>query len=279
MYNNEIPKTKQLKEFQWPNGSRCAVALTWHVDAESGIIADNPENMKHLAAVSEARSAITIGVPNVLEELDKQDLKATFFVPGAVADWYPETVKSIHFAGHEIGHHGYMHENVLKISEEEEEKILIKGMKSIENITGEKTKGWAAPFWGVKTSTPALLKKHGFLYDNSLMQDYRPYRLETVHGDLMEIPISLIGDDSQQFLFFPVFGSVMNTAQHAYETWTEEFDGIREMQGLFTLIQHPNVTGRPGKIQMLRKLIAHMKQYDDVWFATGKEIAEYCMKF
>ena len=133
--------------------------------------------------------------------------------------------------------------------------------------------------WGVKKTTPDLLKKHSFLYDNSLMGDYMPYRINAGGSTLVQIPISLILDDSSQFLFFPVMGSFMNSAQHAYQTWMEEFDAIRERGGVFALIQHPNVTGHPGKLQLLRNMLEHMGKHDDVWFATGREVAEHCMKF
>lgn len=280
MILEKYPQYEAIKNFCWPNGKKCAIMLTWHIDADSGVLADNPKHSNHLTALSEARYGVTVGIPSILDELRRFDIKATFFVPGAVAEWYPQCVESIIKEGHEVGHHGYMHENVYELSDAQEEEVLLKGKAALRAITGKDPVGWAAPFWGVKTTTPNLLKKHGFLYDNSLMQDYRPYRLNLGKDSLLEIPINLILDDSQQFLFFPVSTINMNTAQQAYDTWMEEFEGLKEKGGVFSLIQHPNVTGRPGKtVLLLRRMLEQLASDDEVWFATGEEIAQHCAQF
>src|SRR5256885_17060591 len=50
-----------------------------------------------------------VGVPRVLELLDRHSLKATFFVPGHTVESFPAETESILDAGHEVAHHSYAH--------------------------------------------------------------------------------------------------------------------------------------------------------------------------
>jgi hypothetical protein len=67
----------------------------------------------------------------------------------------------------------------------------------------------------------------------------------------------------------PIFG-----ADHVLGIWQDEFRMIREWRGLYVLVMHPQVTGRPMRMAILRSFIAFTRQFDDVWYATGREIAE-----
>ena len=61
---------------------------------------------------------------------------------------------------------------------------------------------------------------------------------------------------------------------HVLGIWQDEFTMIREWGAVFVLVMHPQVTGRPMRMAILRKFIAFTRQFDDVWYATGREIAE-----
>ncbi len=57
--------------------------------------------------------------PKILELLEKYDVKATFFMIGSNAKFYPETARAVKNAGHEIGNHTYKHPHMLRLSEKE----------------------------------------------------------------------------------------------------------------------------------------------------------------
>ncbi len=275
--NSEFIQTRSLPNFVWPEGKRCAVAIGWHVDGESGPIAGDPRNAHHLAALSEGAYGVSTGMPRILDLHKELGVPASFFVPGYVAELHPEMVLAIVEAGHEVAHHGYMHENVFTLDEEAERSVFLRGTAILERITGQRPVGWSAPGWGVRASTLQLMVEMGMRYDCSLMEYDRPYLIETATGSLVELPISLILDDWEIFggSLFPNGGGVNAPAEDAYQIWREEFDGLRHYGGLFSTTFHPNLLGRPSRMRMLHRLFTYMNSFDDVWWATYADIATY----
>lgn len=267
-----------IEGFAWPEGKKCAVAIGWHVDGEAGPIAGDTRNARHVAALSEGAYGVLTALPRIVEMHQVLEIPATFFIPGYVAELHPETVAQIVEAGYEVAHHGYLHENVFMLDDEAEKEVFKRGTEILKNLTGQEPLGWSAPGWGVKQHTLELLSEMGMIYDCSLMDYDIPYIIKTKAGDLVELPISLILDDWEIFggSLFPNGGGVNAPAESAYQIWKEEFDGIRRFGGLFNTTFHPNLM-RPGRINMLYRLLSYMKSFDDVWWATCTEIARYVL--
>ena len=275
--NTEHLQTRLLPNFVWPAGTKCAVAIGWHVDGEAGPIAADPRNARHLAALSEGAYGVSTGMPRILDLHRELAIPASFFIPGYVAELHPAMVRAVIQAGHEVAHHGYMHENVFTLDEAAERSAFVRGDAILENLTGQRPVGWSAPGWGLRASTIEILIEMGMLYDCSLMEYDVPYLIESPAGSLVELPISLILDDWEIFggSLFPNGGGVNAPAEHAYQIWREEFDGLRYYGGLFSTTFHPNILGRPARLRMLHRLFSYMKSFDDVWWATYAEIAAY----
>ena len=110
----------------WPNGARCAVAITWDVDADSGLNYNNPETADNLVTTqSFLRYGPHIAVPRLMEVFRRLDMRQTFFVPGWVIERYPETVDLILENHHEVALHGYIHERSNELSADEENHVLV----------------------------------------------------------------------------------------------------------------------------------------------------------
>ena len=97
--------------------------FTFDVDAEAVMLADHPEVIDYLDVIGHQRYGPQVAVPRILRMLDRRGLRTTFFVPGWVAETWPDVIRSIRDAGHEIGHHGYMHESVRGEDEATEERL------------------------------------------------------------------------------------------------------------------------------------------------------------
>jgi peptidoglycan/xylan/chitin deacetylase (PgdA/CDA1 family) len=93
----------------WPQGRRAAAAFTFDVDAESCVLAHDPAASSRMSLMTHQSYGPRVGVPRLLRLLARQQVTATFFVPGFTADTYPDTVRQIIDAGHEVAHHGYLH--------------------------------------------------------------------------------------------------------------------------------------------------------------------------
>ncbi len=269
-----------FENFSWPEGKKCAVAIGWHVDGEAGPIASDARNVHHIAALSMGAYGVSTAMPRILDLHDHLHIPASFFIPGYVAEKRPDLVEEVAARGYEIAHHGYCHENVFLLEEDQQRTVFQKGADILKAITGKYPVGWSAPGWGVKESTLKILLEMGMLYDSSLMEYDLPYRVSYGDQSLIELPISMILDDYEIFggWLFPNGGGVNAPAENGYKIWKEEFDGMRRFGGLFTTTFHPEVLGRPGRMSMLYNLFAYMKSFGDVWWATYEDVALYTQK-
>lgn len=85
-------------------------------------------------------------IDKILEVLKNNNVKITFFLVGDWVDKYPESVKKISDAGHDIGTHSNTHPHVNNLSYEENVKEIEESNKRIEKITGKKTNVYRPPY-------------------------------------------------------------------------------------------------------------------------------------
>lgn len=270
---------------KWPNGARCAVMLSFDVDAETIWANGN----KHIEGGESFIRSLSIGqygplrsVPRILELLKKYDLPATFFVPAWVAEQYPEPFVAIAKDGHELGHHGYLHERFVDLTSEEQIDIIERSQAIFKRMVGKEARGFRTPSGDWAKQTPQLLRDAGFLYSSSMRGDDRPYRtvLNGEVTDFIEIPPRWELDDYVQFGYNlypaePVGQDRITSQECVLDNFKQEFEGYYRYGLCYVLMMHPQIIGKPGRILMLEKLIQHIKSYPDVWFATGEQIAEW----
>lgn len=262
--------------YSWPDGRRAAVVLSFDVDAESAFLFREPAKAaRSLAGLEERRYGPRKGVPRILRLLDRYRLKASFFVPGWTAANHTAACKSIRDAGHEIGAHGNVHEALDTLAPEQEAAVLAESLRLLDDYLDVRPVGYRSPSWELNFGTPALLRRHGFAYDSSLMGDDVPYWLETDQGRLAELPIQWMLDDAP--LFRHVYGATNAIADpdRVLRMWSQEFRALYEEGGCFILTCHPWISGRPSRIAMLEELVRYMRSFPDVWFATGAEVAAW----
>lgn len=268
-----------MPRFEWPNGRRCAVALTFDMDGETvPFVLDPPNARRRLSLLSESMYGPRVGMPRLLELLELYEIPATFFVPSFTAELHPNVLERAVGAGHEVGVHGDLHEALHRLSDEEEEAVLVRAKDALTRITGREPVGYRSPSWELKPGTPGLLHRHGFLYDSSLMADDIPYRVAAGDGDLVELPVQWLLDDWAHFGFsaFPPVGNGIASQESVFEIWSAEFDAMYERDCVYVLTMHPFVTGRPSRVALLERLIRFMRGYPRVWFASLEQIARHC---
>ncbi|MDR2133048.1 MAG: polysaccharide deacetylase [Clostridiales Family XIII bacterium] len=262
----------------WKNGAKSAVMLTFDFDAETLWTARDPENAGRIGTLSHGEYAGKRGVHDILRMLKECEIKATFYVPGQTAERYPAVIEKIVDLGHEIGHHSYDHRWKAEGSLEDEEASFAKTLHILKKFTGKDIAGWRSPAWEVNAQALGILKKYGIRYSSNLMADYFPYWIELggEASSIVELPVQWILDDAPYFLFAvrpPTRNIVPN--HDVLQGWKDEFDGIYARGGLFNLTCHPQLSGRPSRVRMLAELIEHIRDFPDVWIATGEEIADH----
>jgi peptidoglycan/xylan/chitin deacetylase (PgdA/CDA1 family) len=242
-----------------------------------------------------------VGAPRLLELFRRNELTTTWFIPGHSAETFPDQMRAVAEAGHEIGIHGYSHENPIEMSREQEADVLDRSIELIEQLAGRRPTGYVAPWWEFSRVTNELLLERGITYDHSLMhRDFEPYYVRVgdswtpvdytrsaeewmkplVRGeetDLIEIPANWYLDDLPPMMFIkssPNSHGFVNPRQ-LEEMWRDQFDWVyRELDyGVFTMTIHPDVSGRPQVLLMLERLIAHVNAHPEARWATFDEIA------
>jgi peptidoglycan-N-acetylglucosamine deacetylase len=252
--------------------------------------------------ISREMFAGEVGTPRLLELFRRHDIRTTWFIPGHSVETFPEQTQMVVDAGHEIGVHGYSHENPIAMTRAQEEAVLTHCIDLVEKASGRRPTGYVAPWWEFSPVTNELLLENGIKYDHSLMhRDFTPYYIRVgdswtkidysqpaeswmkplVRGeetDLIEIPASWYLDDLPPMMFIkasPNSHGFVNP-RHLEELWRDQFDWVhRELDyGVVGFTIHPDVSGRAQNLLMLERLIEHINRHDGVRWSTFDEIAD-----
>jgi peptidoglycan/xylan/chitin deacetylase (PgdA/CDA1 family) len=249
-----------------------------------------------------------VGVPRLLTLFERMKIQTSWFVPGHSIETFPEQIRAVAQAGHEIGVHGYSHENPIAMTRKQETDVLDKCIDLITQISGKKPRGYVAPWWEFSNVTNELLIERGIRYDHSLMHhDFQPYRVRVgdswtkidysknaadwmkplVRGketDLIEIPANWYLDDLPPMMFIkkaPNSHGFVNP-RHLEEMWRDQFDWVyREHDyAVFPITIHPDVSGRPQVLLMLERLFEYMSGHAGVKWVRMEDMAEdYARRF
>lgn len=252
--------------------------------------------------ISRGLFAGEVGVPRLLDLFRDFGIRVTWFVPGHSVETFPEQSAAIVEAGHEVGLHGYSHENPIAMSPEQEEEVLDRCIELLEGLTGDRPAGYVAPWWEFSAVTAELLLARGIEYDHSLMHDdFHPYYVRTgdtwtkidyskpaghwmkplVRGretDLVEIPASWHLDDMVPLMFMKTVPNSQGfeSPRVVEETWRDAFDWVyrKHDYAIFPMTIHPDVSGRPQVLAMHERLFEHMSSKPGVRFVTMRDIAD-----
>jgi peptidoglycan/xylan/chitin deacetylase (PgdA/CDA1 family) len=252
--------------------------------------------------ISRGLFAGEVGVPRVLELFRRAGIRQTFFWPGHSVETFPEQFDACVAAGHEIGVHGYSHENPIAMSRQQESDVLDHCISLIQDRTGTRPTGYVAPWWEFSEITNELLLDRGLTYDHSLMHDdFTPYYvrvgdswtkidlsadaaqwMQPLHRgeetDLVELPANWYLDDLPPMMF--VKGSPNShgfvNPRDIEQLWRDQFDwAYRELDyAVFTMTIHPDVSGRPQVLLMHERLIEYINSHEGVRWLTFDEIAQ-----
>ena len=256
--------------------------------------------------ISRGLFAGEVGIPRLLNLFKKYNLKTTWFAPGHSIETFPDQMKMIVDAGHEISAHGYSQGNPIAMTPKQEEDVLLKSIELIKDLTGKKPTGYVAPWWEFSNVTNELLLKHGIKYDHSLMHnDFTPYYVRVgdkwtkidysaeakdwmkplVRGhetDLVEIPANWYLDDLPPMMFIKKspnsFGFI--SPRDIGQMWIDQFDWMYENMdyAVFPMTMHPDVSGRPQVLLMHERIIQHINKHEGVKWVNLNEMADDFLK-
>ena len=267
---------RKLTPASWPAGARVAVALTFTLNNTANMLATGDSAVVQLTG---GEFGAVAGLQRVLAVLDRHGVPATFFVPATAALVDPGMIPAIVKRDrHEIGTLGWSDENPRALgSAAEEEQLLTRAVAYLTKATGRKPVGARGPSNLISVHTLGLLKKHGFLYDSTLMAMDEPYELllQGRPSALVELPVSRYLDDQMTLAAVRFGPSALPSPELVFEVYRDDFDLAYREGTLFLLTLHPHLIGMRSRIGYLDQLLHYIKSKPGVWFATGEAIARY----
>ena len=233
-----------------------------------------------------------VALPRILALLEDRGIRASFAVPGHTAYAYPRLIDQIVDGGHEIVHHGWVHENPAAFDEDGERRVLELGLEALERVAGVRPLGYRSPAWDLSPRSVDLLLEYGFQYDSSCMgHDFFPYYLRSGDRwsldrayhfgrtvDLVELPVTWMLDDFPPAEFVLGMNTGLQPASAIEENWRADFDfAYRDCKGgAFVLTLHPQTIGRGRYFLMLERLLDYYAGHAGVLFEPmGEFVARW----
>ena len=223
------------------------------------------------------------GVDRLLQVFDEFKLAASWFVPGTVAVEHRALVRRIADAGHEIGNASFACEDFERLSLAQQHESLRRAQAALADATGTAPTGFRAPFGNWAPGFTQHLRDAGIEWSSSWRGDDRPYFHPPAGASeraLIELPLHYELEDEPYFSFnlyppVPVGQPRIASYREVLANWRQDLAGFRRLGLCLPLRLHPEIIGTAGRIDLLRELLHTVRAQDDVWTATGREVARW----
>jgi allantoinase len=285
----------QRKPLRWPNGKRLAVMITtnleyWDATKDTpkpfypggpGIVGgDLPGNVYDNPNYTWREYGQRVGVWRMFDIFDEFGVPSTCTMNAKMGLERRAVIDAALKRGWEIVAHNYVQTELLadySFDEAKEREVIRETLRVYKEVCGKPAKGWLSSSLRCTLNTADILAEEGLIFTTDLLNDDQPYLIETRSGKTMvSIPYTSEVND------FTVFMRQGQDVNGAFAVFKEQFDWLYQesaKSGRFMNVGlHPHVVGQPFRIRALRDFIAYCKQFDDVWFATREEIAEWYLK-
>jgi peptidoglycan/xylan/chitin deacetylase (PgdA/CDA1 family) len=286
-------RAKKL-QLQWPNAGRLAVSLTgnleaWtetpdpklrrtrHVGGSAPLTGDDLRSPYDFRTASENDYGGRTGVWRILRILEKYGLKASFNVNALAAVRYPQAVKAIHAAGHEIVGHSYAEDvQLVQLTRDEERDEIRACVKVFSDLVGARPYGWLTSGMRHTEHTLEVLADEGFLWHGDPVNDDAPYPVEVNGKTLVILPyrnaVSGLNDTGMYRRGI--------TARDILGAFKDEFDVLYEESKddpkLLTLAMHCQMAF-PATGKTYEDAIQYARSYPEIWFARRIDIANWIL--
>ncbi len=260
---------------RWPNGARVAVwiipNIEWYaLNHDFG----GPRGARpggDISAWAIREYGERVGVWRLMDALDSVGARATVALNAYVCEVYPRVIEGGRERNWEwMGHGRTNMESKTGQSEEEERTQIKETLDLIEKSTGRRPTGWLGP--GENLRTPTLLQEAGIVYTGDWVVDDRPYPIRTAGGWLLGVPYSFVHNDTRnydQWIFPP--NDYLDQMKQVFNVLYEE--GGRSGT-VMAIPLHTHLPGFPARYAALKELLKFIAGRQEVWWATGSEIAD-----
>jgi len=276
----------------WPNNARIAVqiVLNYEEGAEScvlngdknseiflsEIIGAKPMKERHMSMESLYEYGSRAGFWRLHKLFQEKKIPITVFGVGMALEKNPEICKTIKDAGYEVASHGWRWIDYQNIKKTEEKKHMKLAIQTHKNIFGERPNGWYTGRCSPNTRD-LVMEDGGFLYDSDSYSDDLPYWETRGKKKQLIIPYTLDNNDMRF-----VTNQGFNTGDHFFTYLKDSFDALYEegktSPKMMSVGLHCRITGKPGRIQSLKKFLDYVLKHEDVWLCKRIDVAKHWIK-
>jgi peptidoglycan/xylan/chitin deacetylase (PgdA/CDA1 family) len=160
------------------------------------------------------------------------------------------------------------------MAEDAERALIARSVDTIRRLHGRAPVGWHTKS-SASVNTRRLLAEHGgFLYDSDAYNDDLPYYVDVAGAPRLVLPYAF---DTNDMRFFDSFAYVRGSdfADYAIDAFECLLAESRHAPRMMSIGLHTRIIGRPGRINGLAKLLAHIAQRQGAWCATREQIAQH----
>lgn len=219
-----------------------------------------------------------IGAWRIFELLQKYAIPGTGFFNAIAVERFPEFSRAWVKAGHEIVAHSYAQDiRVFRLGAEEERANLRKCVDVIQSVTGYRPVGWVAPGGHRSAHTAEILLEQGFIYSADYKDDDIPYTAEVISGrKLVAVPKPYDIND------YTTYATGANPPSAYVEIFCRSFDILYEESEanpkMINITAHAPLYGHAMGVWAYEQCIKYARSFKGVWFATGREVAEWWLE-
>lgn len=283
-YTTSDARTIADDQLEWPGGAGVCTLITVDLSLATGSEGVTEGDL----STDRAAFGLHEGLDSVIGMLELFGLKATFAVPGVMADLYGNRLRELQSAGHEIAVQGFAHEDVSELSRAEEAKRIEAASDLVAAVTGRRPAGWFSlprpsdPYavGTVSPNTIDLLAESDYQYFSPGLSDDVPYYWVAdfeSQRNVLAMPYYFHFDD-QFFLMFPSKGTGLEHADALFANWVAEFDAQHERRRCFSMVLHPHAVAWCNRQRRLERFFEHLAAQDDVWNPTTEQCAAYWLE-
>jgi len=270
----------ERKPFKWPGNKTLAVWIApnvevWHYDSPAGTaVSPNVANrVPDVINYAWREYGMRVGLWRLADVLDAAGIKASVALNSAICETFPKAMEQMKKRGWEFMGHGTTNsENLAGLALEKEREVIQHVLKTIEQSTGKKVRGWLGTGLTQTYNTLDILAEEGVTYCGDWNSDDQPYPMKVKKGKMISIPYCMEIND------LPLFIRKNYTGEQYYKSLIDQFDTLYADSGKHSRVMgiplHPMITGQPLRIKYLQQAIAYIKKHERVWFATAGEIID-----
>ena len=270
----------ERKPFKWPGGNTIAVWFApnvevWHFDSAAGVgITPNPTNyVPDVFNYAWREYGMRVGLWRIADAFDEAGVKATVALNSQVCDVFPRAIEEMKRRGWEFMGHGTTNStNLASLNENIERDTIRNILKTIEQATGKRPRGWLGSGLIETYNTLDILAEEGVVYCGDWNNDDQPIPMKVKSGRMFGVPYCNEINDISVYL------RKGYTGEQYLRSVIDQFDTLyadsRKQPRVMGIPLHPMISGQPLRIKYLERAIAYMKEHQGVWFATGSEIVD-----